>query len=76
MVHIKNNNLYQKKTRTKTGGAARFPLSDASVDANLRPAIVPSTRMTGNVKSLKFSEGTETVVKPKRNKKLLAFTDK
>ena len=69
MVHIKNNNLYQKKTKTKTGGAPRFPLSDASVDANLRPAIVPSTRMTGNVKSLKFNEGTETVIKPRRERK-------
>ena len=69
MVHIKNNNLYQKKTKTKTGGAARFPLSDASVDANLKPAIVPSTRMTGNVKSLKFNEGTETVIKPRRERK-------
>ena len=71
MIHIKNNNLYQKKTKTKTGGAARLPLTDASVNANIRPAIVPETRKTGNVKSLKFSEGTETVVKPRRNKKLL-----
>jgi hypothetical protein len=62
MVHIKNNNLYQKKTKVKTGGAARLPLTDASVNANLRPAIVPETRMTGNVKSLKFNEGTETVI--------------
>ena len=76
MIHIKNNNLYQKKTKTKTGGAARLPLTDASVNANIRPAIVPETRKTGNVKSLKFSEGTETVVKPRRNKKLLALTDK
>ena len=76
MIHIENNNLYQKKTKAKTGGAARLPLTDASVDANIRPAIVPATRMTGNVKSLKFSEGTETVVKPRRNNKLLALTDK
>ena len=54
MIHVKNNNLYQKKTKTKTGGA-RFPLTDASVDANLRPAIVPETRKTGNVKSIKYS---------------------
>ena len=54
LKHIKANNLYQKKTKTKTGGS-RFPLSDASVDANLRPAIVPETRKTGNVKSLKYS---------------------
>ena len=69
MIHIKNKNLYEKKTKTKTGGAARFPLSDASVNANLRPAIVPSTRMTGNVKSLKFNEGSEKVVKPQRGRK-------
>ena len=54
MIHIKNNNLYQKKTQVNTGGAARLPLTDASVNANIRPAIVPETRMTGNVKSLKF----------------------
>ena len=53
LKHFEANNLYEKKTNTKTGGAARFPLSDASVDANLRPAIVPDTRKTGNVKSLK-----------------------
>ena len=76
MVHIKNNNLYQKKTKTKTGGSARLPLTDESVNANIRPAIVPETRKTGNVKSLKYNEGTETVVKPRRNKKLLALTDK
>jgi hypothetical protein len=75
MVHIKNNNLYQKKTKVKTGGAARLPLTDASVNANIRPAIVPETRMTGNVKSLKFNEGTETVIKPRRNNKLLALED-
>ena len=75
MIHIKNNNLYQKKTKTKTGGSARFPLTDASVNANLRPAIVPETRKTGNVKSLKYSEGIETTVKPRRNKKLLALTE-
>ena len=62
MIHIKDNNLYQKKTKVKTGGAARLPFSDASVKANLRPAIVPATRMTGNVKSVKYSEGTEKVV--------------
>ena len=75
MIHIKNNNLYQKKTKTKTGGSARFPLTDASVNANLRPAIVPETRKTGNVKSLKYSEGIETTVKPRRNKKMLALTE-
>ena len=75
MIHIKHN-LYQKKTKTKTGGAARLPLTDASVNANIRPAIVPETRKTGNVKSLKYNEGAETVVKPRRNKKLLALTDK
>ena len=69
LKHIKANNLYQKKTKTKTGGAARWPLTDASVDANLRPAIVPETRKTGNVKSLKFNEGTDTVIKPRKVRK-------
>ena len=55
LKHIKENNLYQKKTKTKTGGSARFPLTDESVNATVRPAIIPETRKTGNVKSLKYS---------------------
>ena len=74
LKHIKAHNLYEKKTKTKTGGAARWPMTDASVDANLRPAIVPETRKTGNVRSLKYSEGAN-FVRPRRGKKLLAIED-
>ena len=73
LKHISTHNLYQKKTKSKTGGA-RFPLSDATVDANLRPAIVPETRKTGNVRSLKYSEGAN-FVQPRRGKKLLGLTN-
>ena len=75
LKHIKAHNLYEKKTKTKTGGAARFPFSDASVNANLRPAIVPETRRTGNVRSLKYSEGADFVRPRRGNKKLLAIED-
>jgi len=75
LKHIKENNLYQKKTKTKTGGSARFPLTDESVNATVRPAIIPETRKTGNVKSLKYMEHPETVVKPRRKKTMLAIAD-
>ena len=75
LKHIKENNLYQKKTKTKTGSGARFPLTDESVNATVRPAIIPETRKTGNVKSLKYMEHPETVVKPRRKKTMLAITD-
>jgi hypothetical protein len=53
MKHIKENNLYQKKT--KTGGSARFPLSQESVDATIKDAMPSTMQKTGNVKSLKFN---------------------
>ena len=52
MKHIKENNLYQKKT--KTGGSARFPLSQETVDATIKDAMPTTMQKTGNVKSLKF----------------------
>jgi hypothetical protein len=75
MIHIKIIIFTKRKQKLKQGVAARFPLTDASVNANIRPAIVPETRVTGNVKSLKFNEGTETVVKP-RKKNVLALSAK
>ena len=76
LKHIKENNLYQKKTKTKTGSGARFPFSDQTVNATVRPAIIPETRKTGNVKSLKYMDNPETVVKPRRKKTILAIEDK
>ena len=51
MKHIKENNLYEKKS--KTGGSARFPLSQESVDATIKEAMPATMQKTGNVKSLK-----------------------
>jgi hypothetical protein len=76
LKHIKENNLYQKKTKTKTGGSARFPLTDEAVNATVRPAIIPETRKTGNVKSLKYMDNPETVVKPRRKKTILTIEDR
>ena len=53
MKYISEHNLYQKKT--KSGGSARFPLSQESVDANLKEAMPSTMQTTGNVKSLKFN---------------------
>ena len=53
MKHIKDNNLYQKKI--KTGGSARFPLSQETVDATLKDEMHPTMQITGNVKYLKFN---------------------
>ena len=53
MKHLKENNFYQRKT--KTGGSARFPLSQESVDANIKDAMPSTMQKTGNVKSLKFN---------------------
>ena len=76
LKHIKENNLYQKKEKTKTVGSARFPFSDQTVNATVRPAIIPETRKTGNVKSLKYMDNPETIVKPRRKKTLLSIEDK
>ena len=53
MKHIKEKNLYQKKT--KTGGSARFPLSQESVNTNIKDAMPSTMQKTGHVKSLKFN---------------------
>ena len=78
LKHISEHNLYQRKTKakTKTGSGARFPLTDEAVNATIRPAIIPETRKTGNVKSLKYMDNPETVVKPRRKKTILAIEDK
>ena len=52
MKHIKENNLYQKKT--KSGGSARFPAAAETIEANLGHWN-PEPQTTGNVKSLKFN---------------------
>ena len=75
MKHIKENNLYQKKTKTKTGGSARFSFTDEAVNATVRSAIIPEARKTGNVKSLKYMKRPETLVKPRRTKTMLAIED-
>ena len=51
MKHIKENNLYQKKS----GGSARFPAAAETIEANLRDAMPPTMQTTGNVKPLKFN---------------------
>ena len=42
MKHIKENNLYQKKS----GGSARFPLSQESVDARIKDAMQTTMQKT------------------------------
>ena len=49
MKHQKEHNLYQKKA--KTGGSARYPLSQESVDANLKDAMPQTMPKTVNDKS-------------------------
>ena len=70
LKHMRENNSYQKKskTKTKTGGSARFPFTDEAVNTTVRPATIPETRKTGNVKSLKYMEHHESVVKPGRKR--------
>ena len=53
MKYIKENTLHQKKA--KTGGSARFPLSQESVDATIKDATPPTMQQASNVKSLKLS---------------------
>ena len=53
MKHVKENNLYQKKTKAR--GSARFPLSQESVDATIKDAMPPTMQKTGNVKSLRLN---------------------
>ena len=62
LKYIKEHNLYTKKG--KTGGSARLPLTDESVEANLRDVMPPTTQAVGNVKSLKHDGSHEMVIQP------------
>ena len=50
---FKDNRLYAKKSKSKSGGSARLPLMTESVDANLRNVMPPTMQTVENVKSLK-----------------------
>ena len=79
LEYIEDNRLYEKKTKSKSGGSARLPLMTESVEANLRNVMPPSMQTVGNVKSLKHDGSQEMVTQPKRGgrtkKQVMAIED-
>ena len=64
LKYIKDNRLYEKNPKGKSGGSARLPLMDESVAANLRDVMPPTTQAVGNVKSLKHDGSHDMVIQP------------